>query len=534
MRPRLAPHVVVHEPAEAGTPWIVQAGQKYLRVGADMGRLLEALDGERDHEGLARRLGAPWTASDVEKAVAQLQRTRLLDDGSEHRPKGTWFKYVPPMTLQFTVLKPQWLLDRMMPLIGRLATPAGAVAAAVLALGGVIALALQTPALARSLGEPLPIAILFAVTAATFATTGLHELGHGAALAYYGGRPSRMGFMLFYMTPAFFCDVSDGWRLPRREQRTRIALAGIVVQLVVGGTAAVSALVVGRAGGASTLYDAMVVFAVSTYVSGVLNLVPFVKFDGYLALMSHLDISHLRDRAMTDARRAVARVLFGGTYARELPRLPWAVPFGLVCMVFPLYLVGVAATLWADILQSLGVLGTVLVVAAVCYLLYRLGLGARRLLEEARRAGARPWRTGVVSVLIAAAVIALTAFVKVPYTVVGGFVRDGDRIELVLAETSDVDVIGKGTEVRLQRRGVVLRTDVGTGVVTDGTPRSGTAPLSAFLPVREVDDLPMPVVSFPLRAEEAPSENYGMAYVEVGSRPVGEWLFLTYVAPTWR
>lgn len=27
-------------------------------------------------------------------------------------------------------------------------------------------------------------------------------------------RPSRMGVMLFYLLPAFFCDVSDGWRLP--------------------------------------------------------------------------------------------------------------------------------------------------------------------------------------------------------------------------------------------------------------------------------------------------------------------------------
>lgn len=87
--------------------------------------------------------------------------------------------------------------------------------------------------------------------------------------------------------------------------------------------------------GPSPLHDGMLIFGVSTYLTGVLNFVPLVKLDGYLALMSHLDIPHLRDRSMTDARRFLARILFGGRYSRELPQLTWAVPFGFACMLFP-------------------------------------------------------------------------------------------------------------------------------------------------------------------------------------------------------
>lgn len=533
-RPELAPHVVVHEPLEADAPWIVQSGQHYIRVGADMGRLLSILDGEHDHEDLVQRLGPPWTNRDVSDAVARIQRMRLLKDGRKRKAAGTWFKYTPPMTLQFTLLKPQRLLGRLVPLIRLVANPVGAVLAAVLVLGGMLALALQAPVLERSLGAPLPITVMLAVAVATFITTALHEMGHGAVLTYYGGRPSRMGFMLFYMTPAFFCDVSDGWRLPHGSQRTRIALAGIATQLVIGGAVAIAAPVIGRVGGASALYDGAVVFAASTYVAGLINLIPFVKLDGYIALMSHLDIPHLRDRAMADARHWLAGVLFGGTRTRELPRLPWAIPFGLVCMVFPLYLVGIAFTLWSDILRGLGSLGTALMIAAIGYLLYRVGSGAKRVLRESDRAGAQRWRLITVSALIAVAAGASLLFIKVPYTVVGGFVQENGRVELVLRESADVAAVQQGSEVRLQRRGIVLRTDIGTGAVADAAPEKGTAPLAAFLPAQEVDDLPVPVRSFPLRTTTTPAEDVGMAHVQVGERPLGEWLVLNYVAPAWR
>ncbi|MFF9472727.1 daptide biosynthesis intramembrane metalloprotease [Streptomyces roseolus] len=535
LRPRLAPQVLVHEPVEDGQPWIVQSGQQqYIRVGADMARLLRSMDGVRDHAALVRVLGAPWTERDVAAAVGRLQGMRLLEDGKVRRRRGTWFKYVPPMTLQFTVVKPQRLMTALAPLIRLLANRAAAVLAALVALGGLLALALQAPTLTQALGQPMPFAVLAGVMAATVATTALHELGHGAVLTYYGGRPSRMGVMLFYMSPAFFCDVSDGWRLPRKEQRTRVALAGIVTQMVVAGAVSLAALAVGSGGGDSTLHDGMVVFTVSTYVTGVLNLVPLVKLDGYLALMSHLDISHLRDRAMTDARRFVARVLFGGRYARELPQLSWSVPFGLACMVFPLYLVGVALTLWSDVVQSLGLVGAAVMATALGYLLQRAWTGAGRLLGEARKAGARRRRTVTVTVLAGLAAAAALAFVRVPYTVVGGFVQENGRVDLVLAESADLAAVGEGSRVRLERRGVVLRTDVGTGTVASGRAESGTAPLSAFVPVREGEMFPMAVSRFRLSTADAPAEKAGMAYVDAGSRPAWEWLYLNYAEPYWR
>ncbi|MDN3246970.1 daptide biosynthesis intramembrane metalloprotease [Streptomyces sp. ZSW22] len=535
-RPQLAPDVLLHEPIADGAPWVVQRGsQQYIRVGTDMVRLLRVLDGERDRTRLVEALGAPWTEVAVERAVESLHRMRLLEDGQPHRRANSWFKFVPPLTFQFTVVKPERMLAALVPLLRLVANRGGAVLAAVLALGGVLSLALQAPQLRQALGSPLPLGVLFGVACASVVATALHEMGHGAVLTHHGGRPSRMGVMLFYLTPAFFCDVSDGWRLPHREQRVQVALAGVVTQMVIAGSVALGAFGVGAASGDSGLRDGMLVFAVSTYVTGLLNLLPLVKLDGYIALMTHLDISHLRDRTMTDARRFLAKVLFGGRYARELPGLRWSVPFGLASMVFPVYLIAMAFTLWLDILQGMGLIGATLVLVGVVYLGYRLFTGTRLLLREARTAGARMWRVCAVALLLTAGAGTALTTVTVPYTVTGGYVVEDGRASLVLSDAADLDAVAPGSPVTLYRRGMVTRTEIGSATVGRGPAEEDVAPLSAFVPVREGDSLPIPAVLLPLSVTgTAPAESIGTARVAAGNRPLGEWLYLSYIAPAAR
>ncbi|MGW6542733.1 daptide biosynthesis intramembrane metalloprotease [Streptomyces massasporeus] len=531
-RPRLASDVRVHEPITDSAPWVVQRGsQQYLRVGADLVRLLHSMDGKRDHVALVETLGPPWTDADVAEAVERLRKMQLLEDGRTHKRGSTWFKFVPPLTLQFTLVKPERMLARLTPLLNLLANRAGAVLAVVLALGGLLALAAQAPVLQQALGAPLTLDVLLGVAGASVIATALHEMGHGAVLAHHGGRPSRMGVMLFYLTPAFFCDVSDGWRLPHKRQRVQVALAGIVTQMVIAGSVALGALAAGAGAGEPGLRHGMLVFAVSTYVTGLLNLLPFVKLDGYIALMTHLDISHLRDRAMTDARRFLAKVLFGGRYTRELPGLRWSVPFGLACMLFPLYLIVAAFALWLDLLQGLGVIGATLVLVVVVYLGYRAWNGGRQLLREARAAGARGARICAAALLTAAAAVVALTTIPVPYTVTGGYVVEDGRTWLAVSNAADREAITEGATVKLFRRGMVTRTETGTATVGQGRAVKATAPLSAFIPVRDGDSVPVPAVVLPLSVGTAPAERIGTARVAAGSRPLGEWLYLSYIAP---
>lgn len=525
-RPALAPDVVVHEPLAPDGQWFIQrGGRRYFAVAPDLARLAAALNGERDHEALARELGPPWRVADVARAVTTLAESSLLDDGTKWHRRGDWITFVPPLTLQVKVLNPARLLAKLAPVIRLLGRRATLLSAAAVAVLGLVSLAWSIDAVGQALGRPLPPAAYLAIVLASFVTTALHEVAHGAVLTFHGGRPHRMGVMLFYLTPAFFCDVSDGWRLPRKEQRVQVALAGIATQFVVAGAAALVAGLIDN----SSVRDTAFVFAVVTYIAGLLNLVPFVKFDGYIALMCHLNVSHLRKRAIVDARRLLARALFGGVYERALPQHRWAALFGIACMLFPVYLVGQALALWGDVVARMGLIGTAILVVGLGYLGYHLVRGIIRLVREGRAAKARWWRIGVGLCALAAGVVALFVFVKVPHRMPAGYVTTADgRVDLVLPVGTDAH-LREGAPVTLLQAGLVTASEVGAGVVGSAEPTQGTAPLSALVPV--LSDAPVPVNRFPLVVTRLPAERVGVAEVHGGTVSLGTWLYLTYVAP---
>ncbi|WP_433438826.1 daptide biosynthesis intramembrane metalloprotease [Nonomuraea sp. CA-141351] len=529
-RPRLAEDVRVHPPSAAGTPWIVERPGAYLRVGADLAKLAGALDGARDHEELRAYLGPQWTGESLAYALGRLKQAELLHDGLHRKPGVRWLKFVPPLTVQITLLRPARLLAACAPLFAALARRGWGVVAAMLALGGLAGLALMSGTLADTLSRPLPLPVYASVAGATYAVIMLHELAHGAVLTYYGGRPNRMGFMLLYLLPAFFCDVSDGWRLAEGRQRVRVALAGAATQFVTAGSASLAALFTPD----SDLRTGLVLFSALNYTSGLLNLLPFIKLDGYLALMSHLDISDLRKRAMIDARRYTAKLLFGGRYERELPQVRWAVPYGLACQLFPIYLVGwMALSLWGDLLRSFGVVGTVALLVIVAVLLGRLCHGLLLRMREARQVGAPAWRAALVTVAVAGAAAALLTLVQVPYSVTGGYRYQSGRAELVLNADAGPDVLRSGATVQLLSNGVVFKERIGTARIAGTQARQTSVPVSVMLPVRTDLELPGTVDSYPLEVTVAPSESQGAARIEAGHRPLGVWLYLTYVSAAW-
>ncbi len=532
-RPRLADNVFVRPPTGADAPWIIQRGERYLRVGADLARLARAADGTRGHEELAAVLGPRWTTAVVDTAVRRLVAAKVFHGGDPSRSaprRVPRLKVVPPLTVQLTVVHPQRLLSGVIPAMALLGLKRWGVIGALLAAGGLAALSALGPELAGVLGRPLPLSVYAGVIGAMLVASALHELAHAAVLAYYGGRPSRMGVMLFYLSPAFFCDVSDGWRLPRNEQRVRVALAGIATQWVIAGSAALAALVPppGR------WQDGLLLFAAAGYLAGTLNLLPVVRLDGYLALMSHLDIPHLRDLAMADARHRIARLLYGGRYRPELPQLRWAVPFGLACMAAPLFIVIPALGNFASLLQRTGTAGAILMVCAAGYLLWLLVRGAVRTAVEARTAGAPRWRIVLSVTALTAAVVCALLFVRVPSTVAGGYtVRDGGQLELLLPSSVDRSAVRAGTAVQLYRAGLTGHTVTGEAVIGSERGTATTAPLSAFVPVAGTT-LSLPAVAYPLVSTRPPSDRTGNARLTTGERPLAHWLYDTYLAPCWR
>jgi putative peptide zinc metalloprotease protein len=126
--------------------------------------------------------------------------------------------------------------------------------------------------------------------------------------------------------PAFYCDVSQAWKLPSRQARVQVALAGPLLQVSLGGAAAISAI--NSSAAASTV---LTTYAICAYIQAVINCLPFVKFDGYVALVGALDRPYLRRDTMNYVIRRLECIIFGGKRGRPVPR--WEFAFGLASLI---------------------------------------------------------------------------------------------------------------------------------------------------------------------------------------------------------
>lgn len=112
------------------------------------------------------------------------------------------------------------------------------------------------------------------------AMAAIHETAHGLAGKHYGATIERMGFMLMYFAPSFFCDATQVWILGGRWARIVTAFAGIWLDLVVCFFATI--VWWGTATG-MVIHDwAYKIMMVTGIGVSVLNLNPLIKLDGYL------------------------------------------------------------------------------------------------------------------------------------------------------------------------------------------------------------------------------------------------------------
>ena len=117
--------------------------------------------------------------------------------------------------------------------------------------------------------------LLLAVIGSVVVATVFHEFGHASACRYGGARPGVMGIGLYLVWPAFYCDVTDAYRLDRRG-RLRTDLGGIyfnsIFALGMGGVYL------------ATGEEAALLAAFVQHVIMLQQLLPLLRFDGYYVL----------------------------------------------------------------------------------------------------------------------------------------------------------------------------------------------------------------------------------------------------------
>ncbi|QGG54423.1 daptide biosynthesis intramembrane metalloprotease [Paenibacillus sp. B01] len=218
-------------------------------------------------------------------------------------------------TIKFFSVDPDAWLDRRLPLIRLLLHPA-AIAAYGLVMLGAFALLLSQPQLTVGLD---PYGLGWGQYAAIYAmivlTTVIHELGHGMTCKYYGGRVKQMGAMLFYFSPAMFCDVSDTYTFRRRRHKLAVLAAGVFSQWLLSSLAILAYGALQAAGAQPS--ELLLYYAFANLGMSVLNLLPLVKLDGYWMLSHGLGIANLRAKAFRSLWSLLRLTKFRGEAAQS-------------------------------------------------------------------------------------------------------------------------------------------------------------------------------------------------------------------------
>ena len=143
----------------------------------------------------------------------------------------------------------------------------------------------------------------------------IHEFAHAYTAKIHGVRVRSMGIAFIVFFPRLFTDITDSWRL-RRRQRLQIDSAGIVAELIIGGIAALIWVNI-QPGAASSI--AYYIFTVSVINTVLVNGNPFIRYDGYYILSDIIGIDNLLQRATAYTRRLWRKKLFGLDTANQFP-----------------------------------------------------------------------------------------------------------------------------------------------------------------------------------------------------------------------
>jgi len=115
----------------------------------------------------------------------------------------------------------------------------------------------------------------------------LHEIGHATACRYGGARPGVMGAGIYVVWPAFYTDVTDAYRLSKGG-RLRTDLGGVYL----------NAIFILLTAGAYFLtgYEVLLVVIFVQHMEIVRQLLPLLRFDGYLVLSDLTGVPDLFSR----------------------------------------------------------------------------------------------------------------------------------------------------------------------------------------------------------------------------------------------
>ena len=256
-----------------GAALVRRGDGQMVQLGPLMYALLHSVDGRRDGPALADAVSEHVGKRVDQEAVAALAKKLaaqgLLAGFEQYAPP----KRNPLLALRWKVLVTDPVLTRRLTAPFTFLFRPWLMWPILVAFVGVLWFVLFHKGVAGATSEAFHNpGLLLLVFALAVASAGFHELGHASAARYGGAAPGGMGMGIYLVWPAFYTDVTDTYRLPRRD-RLRVDLGGLYFNAVV----AVVTM------GVWLLWrnDALLLLIALQVLQMVKQLSPIIRADGY-------------------------------------------------------------------------------------------------------------------------------------------------------------------------------------------------------------------------------------------------------------
>lgn len=255
------------------------------------------------------------------------------------------------------LVKPQRLLKKTFPYVAWLYSRAAALCLAFLALCGLYLVSRQWDSFTAALVNQLGFESLFGFAVALIIAKSVHELAHAFTATRYGVRVAHMGVAMVVMFPMLYTDTSESWKLPNWRQRMAIAGAGIIAELGLAVIATLGWCLIPD----GALREAMFYLATTSWVLTLLiNVSPFLRFDGYFILADILDMPNLHERAGATAKVWLRRALFDieddWPVTEQANWRPWLIIFAVVTWIYRFFVyIGIALLVYFFFFKLAGI-----------------------------------------------------------------------------------------------------------------------------------------------------------------------------------
>lgn len=135
-----------------------------------------------------------------------------------------------------------------------------------------------------------------------------HELGHAFSAKRHGCKVATMGVAFLVLFPVLYTDTTDSWKLKSKYQRLKIVIAGMKVEIYL----ALLATFLWSFASDGILKSILFTIATTSWISSLLiNISPFLRFDGYYALSDLSDSKNLQPRSFAMARWFIRKNILG-------------------------------------------------------------------------------------------------------------------------------------------------------------------------------------------------------------------------------